>query len=191
MSSCQSFLLLAVRYTLKVLVLIFHPNTTFTSEGKPSAKCLVWFMMDVRWVASFGEGGWKRHSRASGTAWVILRRMSSFIAPAMKMSSIKLSVMMSRGGRVTIRGSAAPKGVWVGSRVGVVSKKGKLDVNVDVSQVGSKERSKARSVALSLMMLKSAGAGADPKGRRVSKYAILARMVMQVTAACIAVWILL
>ena len=169
MSSCQSFLLLAVRYTLKVLVLIFHPNTTFTSEGKPSAKCLVWFMMDVRWVASFGEGGWKRHSRASGTAWVILRRMSSFIAPAMKMSSIKLSAMMSLGGRVMRRGSAFPNSVGVLESCGVESRKSKFDCRVVVSHVGSRARSQARSVALSLMILKSAGAGAEPNGNLVRR----------------------
>lgn len=57
-----------------------------------------------------------------------------------------------------------------------------------MSHVGSSERSKARSVVLSLMMLNSAGAGAEPKGRRVRRYAISIKTVMHVTAACMAAW---
>ena len=68
------------------------------------------------------------------------------------------------------------------AKMGVASKKGKLACRIEGSHVGSRERSNARSVDASLMMLKRPGAGAEPKGRRVSRYAIFPRMAIQVTA---------
>ena len=80
-------------------MLIDQPKTVLISDGSPSAICLTLFMISARCVASASEGGLNRHSSASGTAWVTLRQFWSMSMPAMKMSSIKLSATMSRGGR--------------------------------------------------------------------------------------------
>ena len=167
MSAIQSFILFSVRCTLKVRVLINHPKMILHSDGSPSAQCLVTFMISSRLVASLACGGLNKQSSAKGTEWVILILFSSLSTPAMKISSMKLSAIMSLGGRVTKRGSAGAKGISFGSRLGVVSRKSNRDCREEVSQVGSSARSQARSVALSLMRLNSGGAGLDPNGRRV------------------------
>ena len=87
----------------------------------------------------------------------------------MKMSSMKLSVIISLGGRWTKSGSAVPNCVLSWVRHGVVSRKLNLEVRFEVFHVGSKARSHARSVAPSLMMLKSVGAGEDPNGSLVRR----------------------
>lgn len=127
MSCCQSSLLLVVRWTLKDLVLICQPKTILTSDGKPSARCLILLMMSVLFVASWEDGGLKRHSKAMGTACVSLSGMSPIATPAMKISSMKLSATIFLGGSLTMRGSALPKEIEEGSIVGFGSRKGKLD----------------------------------------------------------------
>ena len=148
---------------------IFHPSMIFVSDGEPSAKCFVRLMISDLCVASCGDDGLKRHSSASGTACVIHWWLLAMATAAMKMSSIKLSAMMSLGGRVMRRGSAFPSSVGVLESCGVESRKSKFDCRVVVSHVGSRARSQARSVALSLIILKSAGAGAEPNGNLVRR----------------------
>ena len=148
---------------------IFHPSMIFVSDGEPSAKCFVRLMISDLCVASCGDDGLKRHSSASGTACVIRWWLLAMATAAMKMSSIKLSAMMSLGGRVMRRGSAFPNSVGVLESCGVESRKSKFDCRVVVSHVGSRARSQARSVALSLIILKSAGAGAEPNGNLVRR----------------------
>ena len=112
-SCCQSLFLLVVRCTLKVLVLICQPKIILISEGKPSAKCLILLMMSDLLVASCGDGGLKRHSKAMGTACVRRRGILPIAAPAMKISSMKLSATMSLGGVGPRVGQLLQMGCWV------------------------------------------------------------------------------
>ena len=165
MSFAQSFILFSVKNTWNIQVSIIQPRIILVSDGSPSARCLVTFMISLCWVVSSTEGGLNKHSRASGTAWVTLILLSPSSIPAMKISSMKLSATMLHGGKVTNSGSTDWKGTSLDLRLGLASRNSNFDCRVDVFHDGSRARSHARSVMLSLMRLNNGGAGLEPNGR--------------------------
>ena len=104
--------------------------------------------------------------------------MSPSSMPALNESSMKLSRMISRGGRSMARVLALWNGMLSGSECNV-SSMGNGECNDFGSQFGSRARSNAMSPIASLTMLKKEGAGLLPKGRRPNMYAIDLSMVMQ------------
>ena len=96
---------------------------------------------------------------------------------------------MSRAGSSSTNGSALPKGVSDGWYfVGIVVSSVKEDDSVNGSHSFVRQRSAATSATVSLTQLNSAGAGDDPKGSRVRRYAIPFKIEMLVMADIIAAW---
>lgn len=188
MSRIQSLVFSGVRDTLNRRVSISHPRMTFRSVSLPSAKCFFIEMMVVLVVASFMCTGRVQASSASGTECVILSLLSPRSAPAWNISSIKLSVTISRGGSCMCSLSAFPISTLSGKYSAGSFRNSKLDRTVDVFHVVSSLRSWATSVIVSLTSLNMDGAGDEPKGNRKRRYARSSIIVMHVTADCVFVW---
>ena len=138
-------------------------------------------------LASSGSCPLKNASSTSGMACLIRALLSLSSRQAWKRSSIKLSVMMSLSGRHISRGSAWHI-MWLFSSEIFGKSRLKEDLSFSGSHDLSNERSCATSATVSLTVLNSVGAGAEPKGSRPRRYAISSRMVIQVFAACILAW---
>ena len=168
MSSSHSCSLCSVRKTRKRRVSTTQPRMIFFSSNFPSAACLVMLMMSSLLQASFSFFLRKSASSTRGTACLILAVLSPRSRQPWKRSSMKLSVQMSRAGRLTASLSAFANGMCSGSALG-----GKSRLNAECrewgSHVGSKDKSCATSAAVSLTVLKIAGAGEEPKGSRVKR----------------------
>ena len=128
-------------------------------------------------------------SRSRGNAWVIRWGMSSMSKLAWKELSRKSSVTISLSGISTASRSAEPNESTGGSGFGSWSRL-KEDERVFGSDDFSMHKSCATSAIISLLVLNSVGAGAEPKGRCVRRYhASPSRIVKQSVAADIAAWI--
>jgi hypothetical protein len=191
MSFSQSLAFSFGRNTRNLRVSISHPRMTFLSASVPSAKCLVMLMISFLVVASSLSTGLKNASKASGTECFNRSVLSSMSTPAWKMSSMKLSLTISLGGNGTDRLFACSNGMFFGRNVGGLFTNLKFECRVFVDHVGSRDKSHATSVIVSLIMLKIEGAGDEPKGSLTSKYAMSFTIVMHVTAAFIDACILL
>ena len=169
MSFDQSRALSNGKYTRNRRVSICQPRIILRSDRRPSARCFFIDMMGCRGVASWGSMGRVMASNASGIEWVMRRRLLPVSVPAWKMSSMKLSVTMSRGGRGMDSGSAGAHGMFGGRSICGSVRNGKDDERVEGSQEGAQARSWAISVMESLMSLKMEGAAEEPNGSRVRR----------------------
>ena len=168
MSTSQSLAFSSVRYIRNLRVSTNQPRITFRSSNFPSALCLTKFIIGLRGSASMVLVGRKTVYRMSGTACARRRGMSLSSIPALKESSMKLSRMMSLGGRAMARLLATANGISSGSECSDTSI-GNGEWSDRGSQFGSSARSKAISPIASLTILKKDGAGLLPNGRRPNK----------------------
>ena len=176
------------RNTLNSLVSITQPNTVFLSSSSPSALCLVMLIIGFLFVASSVRIGLNKVSRTRGTECAALSGKSFRSSDACIKLSMKLSVTIFLGGKSTYRLSALPNGMYFIVCVSGFSFMLNDDLSVCGDHEGSDARSCAMSAAASLIVLNIGGAGDDPKGSLVSKYAMSFRTVMHVIADDISAW---
>ena len=168
MSWSHSWNLCGVRKIRNLLVSMSHPRIIFRSSSFPSALCFVMLMMSSLRHASLLFFGRNIVSRIRGIACLIRSMLSAMSRHPWKRSSMKLSVQISRAGRVTLRSSA---GAWMTSSGSLFGGKSRLKLECSVfgSQLVSVARSCATSATASLTVLNFDGAGDDPKGNRSSR----------------------
>lgn len=181
-SLSQSFAFSSGRDTRNRRVSINQPKTTFCSDKVPSARCFVILIMSFLLVASLGSIGLKNACNVNGTECFRRSMLSLISAPAWNISSMKLSLMMFLGGRGTANSLACSKVMHSGRYVGGLFTNSKVEEREFGCHVGSRDKSHATSVIVSLMILKIEGAGDDPNGSLTSKYAISLTIVIHVTA---------
>ncbi len=111
----HSFVFSGVRNTRKRRESISQPKMTLRSSNFPSALCFVMFTMGSLLLGSVLSIGLNRVSRIRGTACLIRCEFLFWSRQAWMKSSMKLSVIISRGGNGTKRSSACPNGMSSGS----------------------------------------------------------------------------